>query len=195
MVAGVPVSADYDVPVRGHSVHALLVAGRCERRCSSSGVRTSNTPAYTPDNAVYNDIAFAENNLLVGSVSFATRAARADMETTVTASRHELAPGSGYLNVFSGLQRSYKYAYGSMLRAEHQATWKAGPALRLTAGGAYERLFSVPQSADLVAPVTNRSQSGTLLGSNIQDERFQIQIRQCGRLPAGPMDDAANGPP
>jgi outer membrane cobalamin receptor len=180
MIAGVPVSADYDVPVRAHSVHALLVAGPLRASLFQSGVRTSNTPAYTPDNSVYNDIAFAENNLVVGSLSFATRAARADMETTVTASRHELAPGSGYLNVFSGLQRSYKYAYGSMLRAEHQATWKAGPALRLTAGGAYERLFSVPQSADLVAPVTNRSQPGTLLGSNIQDERFQIRYANVG---------------
>jgi len=145
-----------------------------------SGVRTSNTPAYTPDNSVYNDTAFAENSLLVGSVSYSAQVGRTDMTTIVTATRHELEPTSGYLNVFSGMQRSYKYAYGSTLRTEHHATWRAGGALRFTAGGTYERLFSIPQSADLNAPVTNRRQPGTLLGTDIEDETFQLRYSNLG---------------
>jgi outer membrane receptor for ferrienterochelin and colicin len=180
MVAGVPVSAEYHVPVDAHNVYALVEGGPWRASLFESRVRTSNTPAYTPDNAVYNDTAFAENSLLVGSVSYSAQVGRTDMTTTVTATRHELEPTSGYLNVFSGMQRSYKYAYGSTMRAEHHATWRAGGALRFTAGGTFERLFSVPQSADLNAPVTNRRRPGTLLGTDIEDEEVQLRYSNLG---------------
>jgi iron complex outermembrane receptor protein len=175
MTSAVPVSADYDVPVRANSVHAALTAGRLQASLFSSSVRTSNTPAYTPDNAVYNDIAFALNRLLVGSIAYTANIGRARTTTTLSASRHELDPDSGYLNVYSNLQRSYKYAYGSRVRAEHQATWSATPNLRLTAGGEYERMFSIPQTADLNAPLVDHNTPGTILGTTIVDELYRVR--------------------
>jgi outer membrane receptor protein involved in Fe transport len=180
MQAAVPVSPAYSLPLRAGSFHALAEAGPWTASVFASTARTSNTPAYTPDNAVYNDIAFAQNEMLVGTVSYRATIGRVSTTTSITGSRHELDPESGYLNVFSNLQRSYKYAYGSMLRAEHQASWKASPTLSLTAGGAYERLFAMPQSADLNAPIANRGEAGTILGTSIVDELFQIHSTNVG---------------
>ena len=42
-------------------------------------------------------------------------------------SRHQLDPQSGYWNLFSNMEKSFKYAYGSMTKAEEQLSWKPAP--------------------------------------------------------------------
>jgi hypothetical protein len=83
-----------------------------------SHVRASTTPPDTPDNAVYNADAFNRNTLMVGAASYTRPIGRATSTSTLTLSRHELDPRSGYWNVFSNMDRSYKYAFGSMAKIE-----------------------------------------------------------------------------
>jgi outer membrane cobalamin receptor len=180
MAAGTPVSPDYHVPLRAHTFYTTLTAGRVQAALFHSSIRASNTPAYTPDNALYNDTAFAQNDILVGTVAYSAGIGRLSTTSTFTASRHELDPQSGYVNVYSNMQRSYKYAYGSMVRGEQQAIWKMSPTLSLAAGGAYEHLFSIPQGADLNAPISSRDRPGTILGTDIPDELFRLRYSNVG---------------
>jgi outer membrane receptor protein involved in Fe transport len=179
MTAAMPVTSKYHVPVKARSFHGTIRAGNLTASLFESVVRTSNTPAYTPDNAVYNDIAFQENRLVVANVAYRMKLAAADTTTSVMVSRHVLAPQSGYFNVFSNMQRSYKYAYGAMVRGEHQVAWRPARRLTVTTGGLYERLFSIPQTADLNEPIRGR-EPGTILGTPIVDELFEIHYANVG---------------
>lgn len=181
MTAAVPVTPDYRVPMRARSFQATMRAGGLQLMLFESGIRTSNTPAYTPDNAVYNDIAYQQNELLIGAASYTRAVGSVTHTTTASAGYHEMDPSSGYLNVYSGLQRSYKFAYGSMAKAEHQATWRAASSWVFTAGGAHERYFSIPQTADLNAPIRSRAQGGgTILGTTIVDQFFKLHYSNTG---------------
>jgi hypothetical protein len=104
-------------------------------------------------NAVYNAEAFSENCLLVASGSYTRAIGRVTSTSTPMFSRHELDPDSGYWNVFTNMATSFKYAYGSMAKAEQQLSWKPRPSIAMTTGGTFERFFAIPQGADLNAPI------------------------------------------
>ena len=180
MTAGEATSADYKVPVRAHSMQATVNAGALKFTFFESMLRTSNTPAYTPDNAVYNDIAYQQNELLVGAVTYTKQIGAVTHTSTVSGSQQEMDPTSGYMNVYSNMQRSYKYAFGSMFKAEHQATWRLNRQIALTGGGEHERYFSIPQTADLNAPVRSRAEGGTILNTTIPDTFFQLHYNNSG---------------
>jgi outer membrane receptor for ferrienterochelin and colicin len=174
------VPGEYANPLLAHSVQATLHAGALQLTFFKSGSKAPTSPAYTPDNAVYSDEAFNLNNLLVGAASYTRRFGGATGTTMVTLSRHELDPQSGYRNVYSNMDRSYKYAYGSMIKAEQQFSWKIGDKLTATVGGAAEHYFAIPQGADLNAPIRSHDEPGTILGTNIRDDFFKIRYENFG---------------
>jgi outer membrane receptor protein involved in Fe transport len=118
MTSPKPVSAGFSIPFTAHSTQALVRAGGWQVMFFQSHVRASTTPPDTPDNAVYNADAFNRNTLMVGAASYTRPIGRATSTSTLTLSRHELDPRSGYWNVFSNMDRSYKYAFGSMAKIE-----------------------------------------------------------------------------
>jgi outer membrane cobalamin receptor len=180
MTANRPVSSNYDVPLSAGSAQAVLRAGGLQLTLFRNQSRVSTVPAYTPDNAVYNDAAFNRNTLLVGAGSYTGSIGKVTSISTVTLSRHELDPQSGYWNVFSNMQKSYKYAYGSMSSVEEQLSWKSGAKLTMTTGGTFERFFSIPQGADTNEPIQSRSVPGTILDTNIRDDFNLIRYSNAG---------------
>jgi outer membrane receptor protein involved in Fe transport len=174
------VSPEYSLPVRASSLQAVFQANAWRLAAFRSYSRTPNTPAYTPENAAYNDIAFQANDLFIGTASYGRDIGGVDTNTTLTFSRHELDPESGYLNVYSGMQRSYKYAYGSSIRAEHQAKWHPVSRLSLMAGGEIAHSRSLPQTADLQEPIARRGDVGIILGTTMPDELFDIRYWNAG---------------
>lgn len=180
MTSNRPVSPAYDIPLSAHSVQARLLAGGFVLSLFESRSRMPNTPAYTPDNGVYNAAAFNGNNLLVGSGTYTRALGRFTSTSTLMFSRHELDPQSGYWNVFSNLKKSYKYAYGSMAKAEEQLSWKPVPSILMTTGVTVERFFAIPQGADLNAPVQSRQEPGTILDTNIVDEFVKLRYANTG---------------
>jgi outer membrane cobalamin receptor len=175
-----PLSPNFHVPLSAHSVHALLRAGGFQVMLFENHARVPTTPAYTPDNAAYTPDAFNLNRLLVGAGSYTKEINGVTSTSTVTFSRHELDPNSGYLNVYSNLTKSHKYAYGSMMKVEEQLSWKPVRKLTVTTGGTVERFFSIPQGADLNAPVRSQDHPGTILGTNIVDEFFKVHYTNSG---------------
>jgi outer membrane receptor for ferrienterochelin and colicin len=175
-----PVSPEYDVPASAHSLHAAMTIGALHVSLFENRSRISTSPAYTPDNAVYTGAAFNQNDLLVTAASYARSIGAADSTTTVTFSRHELSPQSGYWNVFSNMKRSYKYAFGSMAKVEQQLSWKPWARGTLTTGATFERFHAIPQGADLNAPIESQSQPGTILDTNITDDFVNLRYSNTG---------------
>jgi len=175
-----PISAAYDIPLSAHSVQATLRAGQLQVTFFESRSRMSTSLPYTPDNAVYNSAAFNQNTLVVGAGTYTHVVGQVTWTSTVTQSRHELSPQSGYWNVYSNLDKSYKYAYGSSTTAEQQFSWKASSTIALTVGGTFQHFFSIPQGADLNAPVESRDEPGTILGTNITDDFFTLRYANTG---------------
>src|SRR5206468_1682853 len=135
---------------------------------------------YKPDNVVYDDVAFNENRLTVGAGSYTAQVGSVTSTSTVTYSRHVLDSHSGYRDLYSNMNRSYKYAYGSMFKGEQQFSWKPVRTVTMTAGGTAERFFAIPQTADLNAPVQSQAVPGTILGTNIVDEFFKLHYASAG---------------
>lgn len=180
MIADQPVSPEFHIPISAHSLHATLRAGGVYLMLFESHSRVPTTPAYTPDNGVYTADAFNRNKLLVGAASYVRPIGGVTSTSTLTLSRHELDPQSGYRNVYSNMKRSYKYAYGSLVKLEEQLSWKPARSLTVTTGGTVERFFAIPQGADLNAPVRSRNQPGTILDTNITDELVKLRYTNTG---------------
>jgi iron complex outermembrane receptor protein len=181
MTATGTVKPAYESPIYASSMQGHLTAGAVQASFFANSERASTSAPYTPDNGIYNAEAFQKNTLVVGSLGYTRSFGRAVSTSTLTLSRHELNPESGYWNVFSGFTRSYKYAYGSMIKVDEQITWKYSPRTTLTTGVTWERFFSIPQTADLNVPVRSHSMlPGTLLGTGISDELIELRYHNGG---------------
>jgi outer membrane receptor for ferrienterochelin and colicin len=181
MFPGSPISPEYQAPISGHSLQATLRAGGFHFSVFQNQSRNPTAMATDPNNAAYVDQAFNRNKLLVGSGSYTRRLGAVSSVTTLTASSHELDPQSGYMNVFSLMTRSYKYAHGSMLKAEEQLSWKPTPGLTLTTGATAERFFAIPQTADLDSPITSRREAGgILLATDLPELFYKLRYTNSG---------------
>jgi iron complex outermembrane receptor protein len=176
-----PVSPDYNIPLSAHSMQATLRAGGLQLTLFESRSHLPSTAGvYTPDNVVYNDFAFNQNELLVGAGSYSRAIGRVTSTSTLTLSRHELDPHSGYWDLYSNMRRSYKYAYGSMLQIDQEISWKPASAVTLAAGGTFQRFSAIPQTADLNAPIESHDAPGTILGTNIVDPFIKLRYANNG---------------
>lgn len=180
MQSRTPVSPDYDIPTTSHAVQARLRAGGLVLAVFQSRARVSNAPSNTPDNGVYNADAFNDNRLLVGSAAYTRPIGRFTSTSTLVFSRHQLDPQSGYWNAYSNLKKSFKYAYGSMVKAEEQLSWKVRPDLGMTVGATVESFFAIPQGADLNAPIQSQDRPGTILDTNIPDAFVKLRYTNAG---------------
>ncbi|MEO8259959.1 MAG: TonB-dependent receptor [Acidobacteriota bacterium] len=180
MTASRTVSPDYDIPMSAHSLRARFKAGGFDLSLFENGARASTAPPNTLDNAVYNAAAFEENHLLVASGTYTRALGRATSTSTLVFSRHELDPESGYWNLFSNMKKSFKYAYGRMIKAEQQLSWKPSSSIALTTGATFEHFFSIPQGADLNAAVQSQDRPGTILDTNIPDAFNQLHYANTG---------------
>jgi outer membrane receptor for ferrienterochelin and colicin len=170
----------YNIPTSAHSFQAGLQVGATRFSLFQSQSRISDTPADTPDNSVYSDEAFNKNELLVGAISHSRTFGRLTSLSTISMSRHELDPESGYRNVYSNMEKSYKYAFGSRLTADQQVSWKKSAGVTMTVGGVFDHIYSIPQGADLNAPIVSRDRPGTMLGTNIVDPFNKIEYSNLG---------------
>lgn len=180
MTSSDPVSPAYRIPLSAHSVQALLRGGGWQFMLFNSRSRVSTAPPDTPDNAIYDADAFYGNSLSVGSGSYTRRVAGVTSTSTLTYSRHRIDPESGYRNLFTNMDRSYKYGFASMLKGEEQLSWKPVPSVAATVGGTVERFFSIPTTADLTAPSSSHDLGGFILGTDIRDDLVRLHYTNAG---------------
>ncbi len=176
-----PVTSQYHIPMRAHALHATYRVGGLQLSAFENRSHLPTTAGvYTPDNVVYDDIAFNENQLIVGAGTYTRHLVRFTSTSSVEFSRHELNPHSGYRDLYSNMNRSYKFAYGSMLKGEQQLTWNPITRMTVTTGGTVERFFAIPQTADLNAPIRSTDEPGTILGTSMIDDFFKLHYANVG---------------
>jgi outer membrane cobalamin receptor len=175
-----PVSAEYHIPLSAHSLRARFQSGGLDVSLFQSQERASTASPNLPDDAVYNAAGFETNDLFVASGTYTRTLRRVTSTSTLMFSRHELDPQSGYRNLFTNMDRSFKYAYGSMTKAEQQFSWKPTPSIAMTTGGTFERFFSIPQGADLAAPIQSQDGPGTIFNTNIPDAFVKLHYTNTG---------------
>jgi iron complex outermembrane receptor protein len=78
------------------------------------------------------------------------------------------------------MDKSFKYAYGTMTKVEQQLSWQPAPSMVMTVGGTLERIFSIPQGADLNAPVASHDEPGTIYNTDIVDELIKLRYSNSG---------------
>lgn len=176
-----PTSASYHLPLSAHSFQAAARIGPFQLTLFENRSHLPTTAGiYTPDNVVYSDDAFNQNELFVGAATYTKTIGRTTSTSTFTISRHELNPHSGYRDLYSNMRRSYKYAYGSMVELGQQVSWKPSRAITLVAGGSGQRFFAIPQTADLNSPITSQDAPGTILGTTIVDDFVKLRYVNVG---------------
>jgi outer membrane receptor protein involved in Fe transport len=180
MTSRLPVSPAYDIPKSAHSVQARLRAGGIDLSLFENDLRTSSAPPFSPDNAVYNSGAYHRNRLFVASGGYSQSMGRVMSTSTLTFSRHELAPESGDRNVFTNMERTFEYAYESVAKAEERLSWRPAPSITMTTGGTVEHFFAIPQGASLGTPVQSGDVPGTIFNTNIPDELVRIRYFNTG---------------
>ncbi len=175
-----PVSPGFATPQAARSLHAAFRAGPFQAMVFHNYSRVSTTPPKTPDNGLYNADAFYANTLTVTAASYTRPIGRATSVSTLTFSRHELDPESGFRNVNTRMERNYKYAYGSMAKGEEQVSWTLTPSVTMTTGATFERFYSVPQTAGLNEPLRSVHAPGTILGTTIIDDIVTLRYANSG---------------
>jgi outer membrane cobalamin receptor len=171
---GTPVAA-YENPTWSRSLQASLSTHGVQVTAYRGDVSTPTAPPGRPTDAVYNASAYQQNALFVLAGALTRTRGALTGTTTVTYSRQELDPASGYWNTFSNFVRSYKYAFGSMIKAEQQLTWRPSDRIEASAGGSVERYLSIPQTADLNQPVRDGDTAGTLLGTTLVESFHRVR--------------------
>ena len=174
------VSPGFEIPLSAHSVQANLRLGGWKFTLFENDSRYPTASAYTPDNAIFNDAAFNRNTLVVGSASLTRDDRRHYQHLDLHGQPPRAGSESGHWNVFSGMRKSFKYAYGSMVKGEQQFSWKPASNSTMTVGATLERFLAIPQGAGTNAPVESRSKPGTILGTNITDDFNTLRYSNVG---------------
>jgi len=175
-----PISPRFENPVSARSFHAALHDGPFQAMVFQNYSRLSTTPPKTPDNGIYNADVFNANALVVAAASYTRPIRRVTTVSTFTFSRHEMDPESGFRNNNTRMERNYKYAYGSMAKAEEQVSWTLARSVTMTTGGTFERFYSIPQTAGLNEPLVSVHAPGTILGTNITDDIVRLRYANSG---------------
>jgi outer membrane cobalamin receptor len=161
-----PISKKFSAPLLAYNVYAALKAGDLEFSFFKNYSENSTAIENNPNNAVYNKDVFYGRGVNVFNMRHTKTSNKLTLVSTFTSSQYKINPKSNYRNLYTGLDRAYKYGYSSLVRGETQLDWKLSESSNLTGGAVYESFYSIPESADLQDPVKeNRSIEGTLLNT------------------------------
>jgi outer membrane receptor for ferrienterochelin and colicin len=161
-----PVKNEFSMPLFAYNIYAGLRTGDFEFSYFRSQTENSSAIENNPSNAVYNRDVLISRGVNVFNSRFTKTLDKLSFVTTLTASQFREDPQSVYRNMFTGMEPAYKYAYGSMIQAEEQIEWKPATNTNIVAGIVYQNFYSLPESADLHAPVDDsHSIEGILLNT------------------------------
>ncbi len=176
-----PVNPNYAAPLKNYATFAKLRLSdfnftffhNSSQISSSSGVKTQN--------AIYNQEHFIAQSITTFGAQYAKSYGKITSNTTLQGNWYEMNPLSNYRNVFTGMERGYKYAFSNRIKAEQQLTWKPSNSFSFIGGASYERYLSLPKTADLESPINrNNSIAGFYLGTDLSMQIFSITYTNIG---------------
>lgn len=161
-----PVNPEYGTPLMAYNAFVGLKAGKFDFSFYKNYAENSTAIENNPNNAVYNKDVFYGREISVFNTKYTKNVNKVTFATIFTASQYKLNPESNYRNLYTGMERAYKYGYGGFIRGEEQVEWKISEKSNLIGGAIFENFYSIPESADLQNPVKgSRAPEGVLLNT------------------------------
>lgn len=148
-----PVKQEFASPIAANAQWLSLSIGDFTASLFRSHVKASTSWAYPQFNSVYNDDVFFAPTITTLSGTYQTTIDRTTLISSLIFSQYELDPQSNYRNLFNDLGPGYKYAYGSMLKAEQLVQHVFSENFTLSGSITGESFFSVPKTTDLAKPM------------------------------------------
>ncbi|EAY30755.1 TonB-dependent receptor plug domain-containing protein [Microscilla marina] len=172
---------EYQMPLSTYAIHAAVQIGGLRISGFRNQSKTPTATAQTPDNGLYNASAFATNRITVGSAVYEKKFGKLTSTSMLIASRYDFQPESGFQNLFTNMQRTYKFAYGRMYKIEQLIQWSASDQLSVIGGATYENFFSYPKGHDMEEPSFNFFDPSGVFAGTITANRpagLPVQIDQ-----------------
>jgi outer membrane receptor protein involved in Fe transport len=136
---------------------------------------------YTPNNAITNDDVQLITTVTKFSANYRKTIAKVFNTTILSYSIYELDPRSNYRNLFSGLDKGYKYAHGSMFQLDQQNSFNVNDKLNFSIGINIQSFTSIPRGEDLDQVVDpNFQMQANLLGAPIPVEFTSVRFFNYG---------------
>jgi outer membrane receptor protein involved in Fe transport len=162
-----PVRPQYEAPMEAYNLYAALHAGKFTFSFFKNYSRIPTAFENNTNNTIYNKEVYMGQGTTVVNASYKETFNNVTSTTTLTSSEYDLSPKSNYRNLYTAMEPAYKYSRCSMVKVEEQLDYKPTEKLNITAGAGFENYNSIPQSADLKAPVnTDDYIHGSYLGTD-----------------------------
>lgn len=176
-----PVSPDYEAPLKTYALFGKLKLSNFNFTFFHNYGQVPTSSAVKPQNTVNNsDVFFGQSVTTLGG-QYHKDFEKFSSTTTLQGNWYEVNPESNFRNLYTGMEFGYKYAYGSRGKFEQQFGWSPHEKLDIVAGFSYERLSSLPKTADLDAPVDlNEGVGGFYLGTELEMKIFNIIYNNTG---------------
>jgi outer membrane receptor protein involved in Fe transport len=148
-----PYQPVYQAPTLAYNIYAALHLDVFTFSLFSNYSRLPSAYSNNTSNAIYNKAIYIGQGVTTANMNYKKIFGKLTTITSLTAGEYNLDPHSSYRNLFSDMEPVYKYSTSNNVKAEEQLDYKLGSKLNFTGGISYERILSIPQSADLDDPV------------------------------------------
>jgi outer membrane receptor for ferrienterochelin and colicin len=166
MTPKLPVKPGYAAPMSAYNMYASLHVNNFSFTLFRNYARTPSTIENNPSNAVYNSDVYLGQYINMANATYKKEFRKFASTSSLIASEYDMDPKSNYRNLYTGMEKAYKYVYNTMIKAEQQIDWTASEKFNATGGVSYEKYFSIPWSSDLDDPVNlNSYVHGSYLGT------------------------------
>ncbi|MEO1654790.1 MAG: hypothetical protein AAFU64_14680, partial [Bacteroidota bacterium] len=185
------VEPQYSIPISNYAFQGTLrfeeLLGRDDLRLNffQNESRAPSVAGMNPNNAVYNANNFMSHRVQMFNLNYQKRVnSDWSINTLVTASRYRLDPESGFQNVYTQMERTYRFATGRMFQIEQLVTWNPASLsnLSIVAGFTYQNFNSRPLSVDLFAPTRDFQNPSGIWFNTVVNEPF---LAEANRRPEG----------
>ena len=157
----------YEAPLEAYNIYASVRMGDLSMNFFRNSFKVPTAYGNNTLNSIFNKDVFMEQSITTANVSYKRTIGKFTGSTALTSSRYNLDPASNYRNLYTSMERAYKYSNCTMIKAEQQVDYKASDKFGVTAGVGYEDYNALPQSADLAQPVDEHTFiQGSYLGTS-----------------------------
>lgn len=156
LAAAMPVRPAFEAPMQAYNIYASLNAQEFTFNFFRNSFTLPTSWGNNTSNALYNREVFMRQNITMANASYRKTIDKFTSTTAITVSQYNLDPESNYRNLYSGMAPAYKYSTATMIKFDQQMDYKLSEQFNLSAGTGYEYYNTIPQSADLDAPVNTK---------------------------------------
>jgi len=166
----------FRAPTKNSSLYAQLHVGKqLTLMAHRSYNRHSSAVGYKLADSLYNDQAHWSTELTTLAATHQWQISDAvSLRSEIHGRQHEVKPDSAFLNIFTDFNRYYKYGRSRVIGIDEQLSWQRDAHL-ISLGIAYDRLQSIPKTADLPMPY-QRSIAASKQGFSYANTNLPIQV-------------------